>query len=190
MALENRTNPVLDKLARALLASSCLAGAAGIANAASIITEGIAPAPAEFPITAPGYLLPVGTTEVIGALSDCSECGGEDTNWFEFQGLLPSSSFTFTACCENDAFYSVFDTSLNFLGGGDFERAISVTGAVPTNGDLVINVATECGECGIQNYQLTLNASQAAAPEPSTLATAGLALAGALAWRRKRTRIS
>ena len=96
MAFENRNNPVLDKLTRALLASSCLAGAAGIARADTIISEGLTPAPSEFPNTSPGYLLPVGTTGVNGVVG-CAECeGGEETNWFEFQGLLPGSSFTIT----------------------------------------------------------------------------------------------
>jgi len=193
MALETRKNPVIDKLARALLASSCLTGAAGIATASTIITEGIAPAPAEFPVSAPGYILPVGTTEVIGTLNGCSECGvGEDVNWFEFQGLLPSASFDFSPCCEGEGTsYSVFNTTMDNLGNCNLEAGCDVIGAVPTNGKLVVRVVAECGECGTQNYQLSLTSALApGTPEPSTLATAGLALAGALAWRRKRTRIN
>ena len=188
MALENRKNPVLDKLARAWLASSCLAGAAGIANASSIIIEGVPPAPALFPTSAPGYLLPVGTTEVTGAVCN-SECG-EDTNWFEFQGLLPASSFTIspTSAGGEGGSYQVFNTALDFLGGCGFESGCNVTDIVPANGKL--EVETLACECGIQPYQLNLTASLASTPEPSTLPTVGLALAGALAWRRRRTRVN
>jgi len=189
VALENYNNPVLNKLARALLASSCLTGAAAIANADTIITQGVSPAPAEFPHSAPGYLLPVGTTQVNGFFAPCTECGGQDTAWFEFQGLLPGSSFTTSGCCENDSNYAVFSSSQVFLASGFFEGGENASGTVPTDGDLLVVVADECGSCSPQSYQLNLDA-QLDAPEPSSLATVGLALAGALAWRRKRTRHS
>jgi hypothetical protein len=192
VALENRTNPVLDKLARALLASSCLAGAAGIANASTIITEGIPPAPALFPTSAPGYLLPLGTTEVIGALCT-GECGSdtEDVNFFEFQGLLPASSFVITPVSGGfEGGYEVLSSTPVDLGGCDFESGCHVSGAVPADGKLVIETYAECGECGTVSYQINLTASLAPAPEPSTLPAVGLALAGALAWRRRRTRVN
>ena len=187
MALENYNNPVLNKLARALLASSCLTGAAAIATADTIITQGVSPAPAQFPHSAPGYLLPVGTTQVNGLFAACTECAGQDTAWFEFQGLLPGSHFTTTSCCENDSIYAIFNSSQDFLGSSNFEQGLNTSGTVPTDGKLVVVVADECGSCSMQNYQVNLDA-QLNTPEPSTLATVGLALAGALAWRRKRTR--
>src|ERR1700677_4978732 len=102
MELEHRKNPVLDKLSRALLAGSCLSGLAGIANA-STITQGVPPAPAEFPAQFPGYLLPVGTTQVNGTLPNG---GGQDlVAWFEFQGLVPNSSFTAGGCCAENAIF-------------------------------------------------------------------------------------
>ena len=189
MALEIRKNPVLDKLARALLASSCLAGAAGIANASTIITEGIPPAPALFPISPPGYILPLGTTRVNGTLCD-GECGAtEDVNFFEFQGLLPASSFVITPVSSGfEGGYEVLSSTPVDLGGCNFESGCHVSGAVPANGKLVIETFAECGECGTVTYQINLTASLAPTPEPSTLAAVGLALAGALAWRRRRTR--
>jgi hypothetical protein len=189
VALENYNNPVLNKLARALLASSCLTGAAAIATADTIVIQGVPPTPATFPHSPPGYLLPVGTTQVNGVFAACTECGGQDTAWFEFQGLLPGSSFTASGCCENDSSYAIFNSSQVFLASSDFENGASASGLVPTDGNLVVVVADECGNCSMQNYELSLNA-QLDTPEPSTLATAGLALAGALAWRRKRTRKS
>jgi len=190
VALEIRKNPVLDKLARALLASSCLAGAAGIANASTIITEGIPPAPALFPISPPGYLLPLGTIRVNGTLCD-GECGGstEDVNFFEFQGLLPASTFTISpSSTETEGSYEVFSSTQVNLGGCDFESGCQVSNAVPADGKLEIETFTECGECGTVPYQINLTASLAPTPEPSTLPAVGLALAGALAWRRRRTR--
>jgi PEP-CTERM motif len=189
VALENYTNPVLNKLARALLASSCLTGAAAIATADTIITQGVPPAPAEFPHSPPGYLLPVGTIQVNGVFVACTECGDQDTAWFEFQGLLPGSSFTTFGCCENDSTYALFNSSDVFLGSSNFRPADGVDGTVPTDGNLLVAVSDECGNCTMQNYQVNLDA-QLDTPEPSTLATVGLALAGALAWRRKRTRNS
>jgi hypothetical protein len=193
MTLENRKNPVLDKLSRALLASSCLTGLAGIANANTII-QGVPPAPAEFPTNFPGYLLPLGTTQVIGTLPGCTGCdteGGQD-GWFEFQGLVPSSPFAVSSCCENDASYDIFNSSGSFLGYSDFENGAILNGTVPTDGKLVFLVEDECGDCtnvAPNPYEVTLT-DTASAPEPSTVAMAGLALAGALAWRRKRTRTS
>ena len=189
MALEIRKNPVLDKLARALLASSCLAGAAGIANASNIITEGIPPAPALFPTSAPGYLLPLGTTRVNGTFCE-GECGGaEDVNFFEYQGLLPASTFVISpSSTESEGGYQVFNSIQDNLGGCDFESGCQVSSAVPANGKLVIETFAECGECGTVTYQINLTASLAPTPEPSTLPAVGLALAGALAWRRRLTR--
>ncbi len=192
MALQNRKNPVLDKLARALLASSCLAGAAGIANADSIITEGVAPAPALFPTSSPGYVLPLGTTTVNGALCE-GECGvgTEHVAWFEFQGLLPASTFVVTpfSSVSVESGYEVLTSTGGFINSCDLEAGCTVTGAVPADGKLAIGVFSECGQCGIIPYQINLAASLEPTPEPATLPTVGLALAGALAWRRRRTRI-
>jgi hypothetical protein len=188
MTFESRKNPILDKLSRALLAGSCLTGMAGIATASTII-QGVPPAPAEFPTNFPGYLLPLGTTQVIGTLPGCIDCegAGEQPAWFEVQGLVSSSPFTVTSCCENDAFYEVLDSSGGFLGVSDFESGATLNGTVPTDGNLVFLVGEECGNCSSpQSYEVTLS-DTASVPEPSTLAMAGLALAGALAWRRKRT---
>jgi MYXO-CTERM domain-containing protein len=86
----------------------------------------------------------------------------------------------------------------------------NVTGIVPGDGNLEVEIyivgnegvgdkvsrlagsavrplAVEGGESGNghgSSYQVQLNPSEA--PEPATLTTAGLALAGALAWRRRR----
>jgi hypothetical protein len=188
LAFENRNNPVLDKLARALLASTCLAGAVGVARADSIIYEGAAPAPLQFPTTSPGYLLPVGTFAVAGGVMECECEGSEDTNWFEFQGLLPGSHFTISNSTEASGGFSVYSTTPSLLTGCGFEGC-STSGAVPQDGDLVIATFTECSECGVQQYEIELDAPLDGAPEPSTLATAGLALAGALVWRRRRSRV-
>jgi len=180
MTLENGKNPTLDKLARALLASSCLAGAAGLASASTII-EGVLPAPATFPTTGPGYLLPVGTTDVQGTTP-----GFGNESWFEFQGLLPNSTFMFRPdCCEAPANYTVFNTSSVVLTGDNFENCCTISGSVPGNGDLVVEIVGE-GAAGVA-YGLSLSAPLGS-PEPSTLSAVGLALIGALAWQRRRKR--
>jgi hypothetical protein len=73
----------------------------------------------------------------------------------------------------------------------------ALTGVVPGDGFLDIEIVssqpTEDGGNfaldGGSNFQVTLAAesgSSSATPEPGTLAPVGLALAGALAWSRKR----
>ncbi len=91
------------------------------------------------------------------------------------------------------------------MEGAGVSGANALMGIVPSDGRLDVEMTAEAGEGGSQPivgelrsqqlrsqqaveggsyYQVTL--SQSAIPEPGTLATAGLALAGALAWRRKR----
>jgi hypothetical protein len=82
-----------------LLATTCLTVACGVSATAGTITEGVPPAPSDFPNTSPGYLLPVGTTIVNGAVgSRWGETGNFDAaDWFEFTGLTAGASYTLTA---------------------------------------------------------------------------------------------
>ena len=58
---------------------------------------------------------------------------------------------------------------------------------VPADGFLEVEINTLDGERGIgSSYQVTLTDDTTSLPEPGTLATVGVALAGALAWSRKR----
>src|SRR5437763_1697086 len=87
--LKNGKTTTLETFGRALLAGTCLAAVGGVASAATI-TEGTLPAPSDFPNTGNGYIVPLGTTDVIGQLTPS---GFSDNDWFEFEGLLPGSPF-------------------------------------------------------------------------------------------------
>jgi hypothetical protein len=77
-------------------------------------------------------------------------------------------------------------------GDGNLEVEIYVSGGPPAASvirSLQVEGIGEGGERGGSSYQvqLTQNAEVGSTvPEPASLTTAGLALAGALAWRRKR----
>lgn len=167
----------LDTFARRLLATTCLTMAAGTAVQAGTVTEST-----DFDNSSPGFILPGGTTVVNGRV-DCRFCG-DDEDWFQFQGLLPGSSFTLTF--ENQpasflrAFLDIFNSSGTILGEGAIFESGSrqFLGTVPTDGTLRVRIGGI--EEGGGAYSVSLNE----VPEPATLAPAGLALAGALAWRR------
>lgn len=179
---------VIDKLARALLATTCLTGASGVAAAATII-EGQAPAPADFGNTfGAATLLPAGTTVVQGAVNFATD----DNDFVEFQNLAAGQSFTASAFytvlgIEGGIDLNIFDSSQNLLGSESLEGSGAiVTGTIPNDGLLFaqLNMASEQAA----GYELDLTANgQISTPEPSTLATGGLALAGALLLRRKRS---
>jgi hypothetical protein len=174
------------KFAGALLATTCLTGASGAVANASTIIEGVLPAPNDFPNTAPGFLLPVGTNLVEGSLgpSDASD-------WFEFQSLQGGGSFselaTYAVHGQEAGFQvAIYNTDMTLLKIGTLEGSGTLlTGTIPSNGDLLVNINSEAGRSVGYNVSLT---APLGTPEPSTLAGAGLALATALAWRRRRTR--
>jgi hypothetical protein len=184
------TNTRWEKFTHALLATTCLSVVAGgSASAATIlIVEGTAPAPADFPGTAPAYFLPVGTNVVQGQLHSST---GDNDDFFEFQSLNPNSSFVILGTYnplgqERQVSYQAFNTSGGSLGIATLEgEGGIVSGTVPSNGDLIVDV--RFSSQGSPTYQVALTAELAVAPEPSTFATTGLAIAGALAWRRKRS---
>ena len=174
------------KFAGALLATTCLTGASGAVANASTIIEGVLPAPTDFPNTAPGFLLPVGTTLVEGGLGP-----SDGSDWFEFQSLQGGGSFSELATYAVDSpeagfQVAIYSTALDLLNIGTLEGSGQVlSGTIPGNGELLVNINSESGRSF--GYDVSLTAPPGA-PEPSTLAGAGLALATALAWRRRRTR--
>jgi PEP-CTERM motif len=178
-----------EKFAHTLLATTCLAAGVGGAASASVITEGTPPAPSDFPNSFPGYSLPFGTNVVIGTLSPRT-----DVDWFEFVDLEVGSAFSLfgqyygTPTEAGTQFYT-FDSSQNPVGTGREVGQSSLEGSVPTpisgyvpsDGNLFVEVSGDRFSSAI-GYELTFIYT----PEPGTLACTGLALAGALAWRRKR----
>jgi len=175
----------VSKLRRSLLATTALTVASGTA-VASTITEGTVPAPVDFANSPNGFLLPNGTTQVIGLTGFANE-SFDNSDWFTFQNL-GTGTFTLSGFGDAETFNSyIIQTSggtqlaSGFLSNGS---QTLLSGAIPIDGQLVVGIfqAEEVGG----GYTIDLSA-QSGVPEPSTLATAGLALGGALAWRRKRS---
>ena len=185
----------VGKFARALLATTCLTVATGTAALASTAnyTEGVAPSsPADFSntIASPTNLTAAvisGTTTISGMVS-----GGDQYDFIELTGL---GSGTFTA--------SVLDTEIGTgqatlftsgdvsLGGPTGFSAVTAASfasqAIPTDGNLIIELHT-LGE-STNPYTVTVTTTAAATPEPGTIALAGLGLAGAVALKRKRRKL-
>jgi hypothetical protein len=190
------------KLARALLTTTCLTAASSAVATAGIVTEG-PDTGGPFPTTALGYLLPVGTNIVNGQALQAAE-GSEIDGWFEFQGLAPNTLFKasaqFTGTCPSGGEGStcvfdvnLFDTTGDYLSSGQRisqSGSFELSATIPLNGDLVTRVNVydsnfpASAEYSIQVTQGLASGS----PEPADLplTAAGLALTGALAWRRKR----
>ncbi len=197
MRAESTTN--LTAL-RHLVTTTCLTiGPIGAAIAGTIV-EGTPPAPVDFPDTFPGYLLPVGTTTVLGSLSS-----DDLADWFTFQGLTGSFSvnaFWPAGAIEQYMRYAVFDTSGSQLASGTLEVLGGVkpplTGTVPADGEIVVGVyhpyvgsfegfsqagvgALEGSSPPSVGYQVDVTT-----PEPTSLALLSLPAAGLLAWRRRK----
>ncbi len=183
----------LDSFARGLLATTCLTVACGGTAVASTITENSGGVPI-FPDTPNGYLLPTGTTVVTGYIPLTEEGGHEQ--WFEFQGLTPSASYTLTGATsftEAGIGMDLFDdsgTPGNLLGESNLEHGSGTHGVInftaPSDGNVVVDMFTFSeGDHG--NYTDTLTQNSGTVPEPATFGGAALGLGAiALAWRRRR----
>jgi hypothetical protein len=176
----------LKKLARHLLATTCLtAGVAAIADA-QVVTEGVSPAPADFGNTfATAYLLPNGTTQVNGTVQQ----GADTADFFTFQGLQGGTGFSFSASGNSPIALSldIFNSSDTQIGSTHIFTSVegaSGTGTVPVNGELIFDVFS--GSEAREAYTINLTATQS--PEPGTLGAMGLGLAAgaALVMRRKK----
>ena len=145
----------------------------------------------DFPNAMPAYLLPVGTTTVIGQVHVET---ADVADFFEFQGLQPGGDILVSGITTDfnfdGLFMSAFTSNGTFLSGESLEGgSAALTGQIPSDGKLVIEVApftgVEGGSCEscYGDYQVSVSNI----PEPSALAGTGLAMAaGAFAWRRKR----
>jgi hypothetical protein len=165
------------KLARTLLAGTCLTGAAGMA-AAGTVTESVAVG--DFSNSSLGSLLPTKTTQVLGTLT----YGTDEDDWFQFNNLTPSSSFFIGLVDEGNYIdWQVVDSSFNSFGAGT-GTTFSVNGTVPGDGKVIVHLNYNEGNPYTINFEGSYGSGSV--PEPGTLGTAGLALGGALAWRRRR----
>jgi MYXO-CTERM domain-containing protein len=180
-----------EKFTHALMATTCLTvGASGMASGTTmLIVEGTSPAPSDFPNTAPGYLLPLGTNVVQGQLTNHTDTD----DYFEFQGLSAGRSFSIIGVYnplhqEQQVSFTVFNSQGTQLGNATLEgQGGLVLGTIPNDGELIVQVNKASGKEAGASYQINLTAEVAAAPEPAPIFGAALGLAGALAWRRRRT---
>lgn len=186
MDLGTRTR-ACDQFVRSLLATTCLTVAAAASAQAGVFTE-----VTDFPGFPDPEVLPVGTTEVNG-LIDCF-CF-DDGDFFQFTGLLPGSSFSliFTNQPGFELWWTgifVSDSSFNHIGEGAIYEgggSVLINGVIPDDGKLQVFVGSI--EEGGGLYRVSLDAAQDV-PEPATVIPAGLALAGALAWQRRKQKCS
>ncbi len=161
----------LKKLARHLLTTTCLTAAATSVAHAGTINETV-----DFSNTFGGAnALPVGTTEVLGSINPQN-----DTDFFQFTGLLGGGSYSLAGFYEGSLKVGLLDSANTFLHSLA-NNPPTFTGTVPGDGILVVEVA---GNEQIAAYDLQLTA-QSGTPEPSSVAAVATGLAGAWALRRK-----
>jgi hypothetical protein len=172
----------------AAMASGCAVAVAHDAGATTV-TGGQNGVPTGFgDIFANAYVLPAGTTEVIGTI------GAEQTDWFEFQDL-PVGSFTVDVASSgtingelgNDIHGKVYDSTHTLINGNTagFGGSLSLTGTTPGDGEIVISLQSE----GNSNFDAQLTSPQlSAAPEPETwtLMIGGALATGAMLRRKRR----
>jgi hypothetical protein len=174
-------NPLANKFARTMLASSCMV-AASSAIAQTTVTEGSGSAPADFGNSlGSSYLLPLGTTAVHGGLSSAA-----DTDWFEFQGVTGNYQihpFYSPLRQERGVSLTLFNSSGTPIGAGTLEGTGRIlTGAAPADGEIFGEIKSSIGAAA---YEVDLVST---APEPSAWAMmgAGTFAAGAMLRRKRR----
>jgi MYXO-CTERM domain-containing protein len=194
---DTKARKSIGKFARALLATTCLTVASGAAVAGTITySEGTSPAPSDFSNTFAGASA---SALSAAAISGTTTITGEVTNSdrFDYIELTGLGTGTFTVDVAdtegggsiNASIFNSGDTSLG--GPTPFSTSVHAdfaSQAIPLDGDLVIDI-NNLGEIG-NFYTVTVNTTASAAPEPGTLLTAGLGLAGALALTRRRRKQS
>src|SRR5580698_2346062 len=169
----------LKRLARHLLATTCLTAGTAMATTVS--------EPPNFGTTfATATALPVGTTVVEGGVS----MNNDLNDYFKFEGLVPGTGFDFTATTNSGL-------TLNLLNSADaalpsssdpytFTTSLpaSVGVTAPSDGIIVFDVVSPGGE-GLRAYTVTVTTATFV-PEPGTLGAMGLGLAAGAALTRRR----
>jgi hypothetical protein len=174
----------LKRLARRLLATTCLTACTAMATT---ISE-----PPNFGTTfGTATPLPEGTTTVEGSVS----FGSDMNDFFYFQDLVPGTGFYFTATTT-----STPGLDLSLLTTGDAalpgsanpytftasDPTIESNLNAPANGVIVFDVLYPSSAEGARFYTITVNTVTYTAPEPGTLGAMGLGLAAGAALKRRR----
>ena len=172
----------LKKIARHLLATTCLTVAAAGLSHATTLNES-----ADFSGTFAGATaLPVGTDVVNGTLNNGSLAPADSADFFLFSGLAGGGAFSFVATTPDFAPSGIVLDSLGtvIVPTFNFNPILPATGggSIPLDGILIVRMVNNEGT---GNYSFALDAPSAV-PEPSTLAGLGLGLAGGLALKRRQ----
>lgn len=188
---EKLSNLIESRFAQTLLSTTCLGALGSISVSGQVINEGTSPAPSDFGGTfGTAYVLPMGTTTVRGGESS------SDADFFEFTNLSPGTSFSLLGSynpAHQEAaagFFHVYNSSQTQIGSATLEGVSrpggTVTGTVPNDGTLTVQVGGSGGSSS--TYQFDMTATVVPEPAQTALAVGGATLAGAFAWRRKRAK--
>jgi hypothetical protein len=175
-----KRNTQLKRLARHLLATTCLTAGTAMATTVS--------EPPNFGTTfATATPLPVGTTIVEGGVT---MTGGDLNDYFKFEGLLPGTGFDFTATTNSGLELNLLDSADTGLPGSEnpytFTTSLpaSVDVTAPSDGIIVFDVVSP-GVEGLRSYTIAVSTATFV-PEPGTLGAMGLGLAAGAALTRRR----
>ena len=181
----------MNKLAKLLLATTCLTAVSAASAAAVSEVE---------PNNSLGaaQVLPLGTTQITGTL--VSDFINNFSDFFRLEGLLPGGSFTVTLDANpgipvgESGMFALSSTGTILDSEFLIQDGDTLTGTVPSNGILVLQIegATTNTEI-VYPYTLDISAPRVAAvPEPSVLSllAAGAAGLGAVRglWRKRPKR--
>jgi hypothetical protein len=164
----------MKKLTKALMGTTCLTVAAAAPALAGTINESL-----DFANTyGSATPLPDGTDVVNGTL----DWDNDPIDVFSFENL-PSGDYTFTYSSDNAtaATLYVFGNPLTTIqSNGTFSFNMGESGSA-------LIFLNSQGEFATYTASLTSGNNASGVPEPSTFLLGGAGLAGALAWRRRRS---
>ena len=166
----------MNKLSKLLLATTCLtAVSAGPAAAVSEIEPNNSFGAAQ--------VVPLGTTQITGTLDS-----NFATNFFDFfrlDGLQPGGTFTVTlsvltpAVEVGEQFMGALNTSQTLLDGSGLNDGDQLTGTIPGNGTIILEIEGFTDVEQVFSYALNISAPRVAGvPEPSVLSLLGAGAAG------------
>lgn len=174
-----KSGSLVKKLMQALLATTCLC----VAPASSqVVNE-----PPDFGnVAGSPTVLPAGTIQVNGSLCTFSNCTLDLEDWFAIPGLTTGDSISIMESSSgNPINYYVEDSSNGVITSGTLNGLDPVNFVVtaPTDGELIFGERLANEGQGLAGY--TVSIADTSTPEPGTVETSMLALAAAVALRRK-----